>query len=407
MRTRVILLSSLGLNCALGLLLFQATREPQPVPHLPARLSRTNSPTNSVKTRVLVRQQYFTWGEIESPDYATYIANLRAIDCPDSTIRDIIVADVNQVFAQKRAKILDTSHQQWWRSVPDPDVLQSSLEKLSALETERRDLLADLLGPEWDASSQTNSVTPNVVDLSGPVLGDLQPEVKQAVQEISARAQQRQKDYLDQQRQAGQPVDPAELARLRQQTRDDLARVLNASQLEEYLLRYSDTATALRSDLTGFNATPDEFRQLFRIRDPYAQQIDLSYSGDDPASAKKRKELEQQEAAAIKQALGPDRYALYQLSQDPSFRQAQDAAQQSGAPADKVLPLFQVNQLSLAEQQRINNDPSLSQDEKEQALLAVRQAQQKSIRQILGAAVNSTPAPPNPLPPLPEQYPRP
>jgi len=40
-----------------------------------------------------VRRQFFSWQQLESPDYQTYVANLRDIGCPEQTIRDIIIAD--------------------------------------------------------------------------------------------------------------------------------------------------------------------------------------------------------------------------------------------------------------------------------------------------------------------------
>jgi hypothetical protein len=44
----------------------------------------------------------FDWREVEAPEYPTYIAKLRAIRCPEQTIRDIITADVANLFALKR-----------------------------------------------------------------------------------------------------------------------------------------------------------------------------------------------------------------------------------------------------------------------------------------------------------------
>src|SRR6266850_7173947 len=64
-------------------------------------LEQSPSATNPAKTNVVVRRQFFSWRELESSDYSTYIANLRDIGCPEQTIRDIIVADVNQLYAQK------------------------------------------------------------------------------------------------------------------------------------------------------------------------------------------------------------------------------------------------------------------------------------------------------------------
>jgi hypothetical protein len=45
----------------------------------------------------------FSWRSIESADYKEYIANLRAIECPEQTIRDIIIADVNKLYGPREA----------------------------------------------------------------------------------------------------------------------------------------------------------------------------------------------------------------------------------------------------------------------------------------------------------------
>src|SRR5207249_7992554 len=88
----------------------------------------------STKTNYVVRRQIFSWHEIESSDYPTYISNLREIGCPEQTIRDIIIADVNALYSLKRATNLVTSEQQWWRSEPDPAVLQAAAQKSRELE---------------------------------------------------------------------------------------------------------------------------------------------------------------------------------------------------------------------------------------------------------------------------------
>ena len=56
------------------------------------------APPTTVKTNLVVRRINFTWSQIETNDYRAYIANLRSIGCPDATIRDIIVADVNALY---------------------------------------------------------------------------------------------------------------------------------------------------------------------------------------------------------------------------------------------------------------------------------------------------------------------
>src|SRR6266542_6931598 len=278
MRWRFILMVSLGLNVVLGAIGYLWLRSSRPTASPIPRVALTPVPsTNAVKTNVIVRRLHFSWEDVESDDYAKYIDNLREIGCPESTIRDIIVADVNQLYAKRQAAEIVSPDQQWWRSEPDPNVEKAANEALEALDKERRELLTRLLGPSWNTSQEQNL---GKVPLTGPVLGSLPKETKQAVQDLSARANKRLQALLDSESEDGKPVDPAALARLRKETREELARLLTPEQLEEYLLRYSQNAVQLRSELRNLNLTPDEFRRIFRARDPLDQQLQLSEAED-------------------------------------------------------------------------------------------------------------------------------
>src|SRR5258707_184974 len=113
MRWRVIASVSLGVNvvlAAVGLLYARRTAGPGPTSFVgPAQAS-----TAQAKTNVIVRRQFFSWQEVESPDYPTYVANLRDIGCPEQTIRDIIVVDVNALYSRRRSTEWVTPEQQWW-----------------------------------------------------------------------------------------------------------------------------------------------------------------------------------------------------------------------------------------------------------------------------------------------------
>ncbi|HWC61921.1 MAG TPA: hypothetical protein VHC44_19695, partial [Verrucomicrobiae bacterium] len=269
---RVLLILSLAANVFLAVGLVHHSRRASPSVNA-AVLEETNA---VVKTNVVVRRQFLSWSHVESPDYTTYIANLRSIGCPEQTIRDIIIADVNALYAKRRATEILTPQQEWWRSEPSPQVVKLAADKYIALDKERRALLEKLLGPGWeggDLASLPRPTRPGIV-LDGPILGTLTTEARESVANISANAQDRMQAYVQQMHDAGKEPDPAELARLRQDTRNQLAAVLTPAQLEEYLLRYSQTANDLRAQLGKlkyFNATPDEFRSLFRVDDSINQ----------------------------------------------------------------------------------------------------------------------------------------
>jgi len=383
MRGRSLLWISLSLNVAIVAAWFHFSRAVTDKNEAPASETAAADPGKIYKTNVVVRRQNFTWNQVESADYATYIANLRAIGCPEATIRDIIVADVNQLFARRRATEVVTAEQQWWRSEPDADVTEAAAEKFKALEDERRALLATLLGPTWESGYYPYPAYPNSPPLDGPILGALPPDVKQAVHDVESRASERRQAYLTAMQKDGKTPDPVELARMRQQTRSELAQVLNAEQLDEYLLRYSSDATALRTELHGINLTPDQFRALFRQTDALDQQLQL-LATDDPASAARRQDLERQRDQSIQQSLGQDGYKKYKLLQDPVFRDTQSGAQQSGVASDKIVPLYEINRATEQERQRISNDNALTPEQRDQALEAVQSAQQNSWRKLLG-----------------------
>lgn len=402
MRWRALLLLSLLANVALVVGLVLSTRRTAELANA-ASSEETNSPL--IKTNVVLRKQFLSWAHVESPDYTTYIQNLRSIGCPEQTIRDIIIADVDALYARRRATEIISPEQEWWRSEPNPEVVKLASEKLLALDTERRDLLTRLLGSDWESGDLVNLPRPSRpgVTLDGPTLGPLPNETKQAVADISARAEQRLQSYLDSVKASGKTPDPAEMARMRQQTRNELASVLSPTQLEEYLLRYSQTANDLRAEfgkLKYFNATPDEFRSIFRATDSIEQQIAMLGSGSDPITASQRNTLIQQRDNAIKQVLGADRYRQFAELHDPLYQQALATATQNGDPASADA-IYAVNLAAQSEQNNIDSNTNLTDSQKAIALKQLELDQLKASAEASGQPLppDTTTQPAAPQPP--------
>jgi hypothetical protein len=380
MRGRAPLLLSLVLNAALLAALWTLVRREEAPSAVVPDLAGTND--GVLRTNVVVRRQNFVWSDLESEDYPTYIANLRLIGCPESTIRDIIVAEVTQMFARRRTSEVITAPQQWWRSEPDPAVAWAAVTKLRALEDERRELLTQLLGPEWESMDYPLPSLETLVPLDGPILGTLPAETKRAVQTIERAALQRRNEYLTARQEAGEPADPAELTRLRMEARAELAAVLPPDALEEYLLRYSQEATNLRRQLAGVETTPEEFRALFRAMDPLGQELATTVPGVD--AEKRRALLNEEREQSLRQVLGEERYEEYRLSQNLLYQQARSVAAAAGVSEDRIVPLAAIYRLTEIEEARIRSDVGLSPDEKAVRLEAMRIAQQDSMRQLLG-----------------------
>src|SRR5580765_3438108 len=120
MTRRTAITHSLGLNVALAAAAcWLAGKQPASAPAtflakaIPnrapekAEAAHTHSPPTETSAR-------FHWSMIESEDYPVYIAKLRAIGCPAPTIRDIIYADVSELFVRKRRSLLEPMERQFW-----------------------------------------------------------------------------------------------------------------------------------------------------------------------------------------------------------------------------------------------------------------------------------------------------
>ena len=208
------------------------------------------------------------------------------------------------------------------------------------------------------------------------------------MEQIAIQSADRLEQYLAAQRQAGKTPDPAELSKIRQQTRRELSAILTPAQLEEYLLRYSDTARTLRSDLAllkSFNATPDEFRAMFRAMDPINEQLAL-VDESTTQGATQRNALMAQAEAALKLALGEKRFAQYQLMHDPRYREAYAEALKAGNP-DSAAALYEIKLATLQEQSRINELQGLTDEQRAVELKKAELEQLKAVTQALGQEV--------------------
>lgn len=337
-----------------------------------------------LRTNVIVRHENFTWDQLESTNYVTFIKNLRAVGCPEPTIRDMIVADVNRIYARRRLDEVTYPNYQWWRSEPDPAVVQAATTKLADLENERRGILTSLLGPDWDAQDNEEIAARAGITLTGPLLGDLPPDAKAQVYAVVAKGQLKIEAYEAAQRTANKPVDPMEIVRLREEALNPLVTLINPSQYEEFLLRYSPGAQQLREHLRALELTPDQFRELFNAAGGISGQPVFYYAGNDPALIAQRQQLRAQEEAIIKETLGDQAYAAYQLNQDPLYQSSKSMADQLGLPETEAGSIYEINRATQAELKRIRTDPDLTADEKVEAISQTQVEQQQSLEQLLG-----------------------
>jgi hypothetical protein len=380
MRARLWLIVSLAFNVFAAVCLYVAIepfREPPPPP-APDYFDPV------IRTNVVVRRENFTWDQVSSTNYVEFIKNLRAIGCPEPTIRDIVRSEINRLYARRRVTEVVYPNYQWWRSDPDPGVVQAANAKIQSLDNERRELLTSLLGPGWDAESRAVIAARGGITLTGPVLGDMSATVKEAAFIIIAAAQEKMEAYQEEQARQGKALDPMQIVRLREEPFVQLVTILMPPQYDEFVLRYSPAAQQLREQMRGMDLSSDQFRELFNAVGSIIGQPVYFYNGDNPQLLQQQQQLKAQSDALTKNTLGADVYAAYQLNQDPLYRSSKATVEQLGAPATVITPLYEISRATQAEMDRIRKDDTMTNDEKVEALAQTQVQQQESVEQVLG-----------------------
>lgn len=352
-------------------------------------VSQTKASTNAPAPKAVYVDHRIGWEQIQSDEltgtniYRAYLDSLRAVGCPDEKVRSIVMADINELFSRKRLKEAVALDMKWWRSELEYAPASALPEKGRSLEEERRVLIAKYLGDEVAQREQGEGMLWSNVQLTGPVLGNLPPDVHNAVQEICAKSRERSSGLDWARFNDGQAPNAVEMAKLREQTRADLRRVLDAEGMEEFLLRYSQNASQLREELRGLDATPEEFRKILRGTDPLDHQMQLEYGTLDALSPQQRERHLALRDAAIREALGPKRYQDYLVLKDPLYVKARQAALQYGGTLKAAMPIFQLMKTNEFRQQQILGDTTLSREDKDEARRAITSEQITAIQHII------------------------
>jgi hypothetical protein len=399
MNARCGLLLSLGLNLALALLLAWAARHPAPrasadrieppVPHrfVRVRPARTLAPAATV----IEVQGRFHWSEVESPDYLVYVANLRAIGCPERTIRDLIAADVNAWFAGRVRELVDAVHGRFWELMLDEEELDGLVdakqEELEQLGKERERVFKAVLG--------TSNPARDVVDAEAEagralernqMLDFLPPEKAQAF----VGMQERYKAMVAAVLAEGNVATPSEkqarsakLSAIRQQEQAEQQALLTPQELEELTLRRFAAGQNTRFAYDGLPLTAEDTRALAA-----AELRQTLAAADLPVKSSERKAAvaaaKQQAEAERRQVLGEGRFADWQRSQQPDYQLLTRVSERLDLPAEAAVQAYALGSQAFAQAAALRENATLAPDSKKELLRLLEAETRQALRTTLG-----------------------
>jgi hypothetical protein len=312
----VLLCSSAAANLLLACACFsELTRAPapqaNPVPAAPLEPGGGPAPPRVVTNLVVVTNapRLFDWRALESGDYRRYIANLRRIGCPEKTIRDIIVADVNELYRHQFLQEFPlTNRVEYWKP---GDALanvinEEQVARLQEFGREKRDLIRELLGTDFTGDVELTSVQEEI--FLERLLDFLTPEKRSAMSQLERRYTAKVMANMNNAFRGSN-----ESSKTIQEEKDAAElTVLTPDEKFEYDLRRSSDAMCLRIALGDFELSEQEFRAVFPemkrfITDAGVQSLMQVVRGTgDPRELTRpaRAQLE----AGLKSALGEKRF---------------------------------------------------------------------------------------------------
>lgn len=325
------------------------------------------APRQATKVVTMTVPTEFSWSQLESSDFQQYMANLRGIGCPEETIRDLVIAEVNKLYAPKFAALMaQTQHYDYWKAASKKS-RDGLAKELQALRTEKRELLKTLVGVDGDPSEQWARVTADELVGLGR-FSFLSAEKQKLVQEILGKYD----------------LNDGDTKRTREKRREELAQVLTPEELYQFDLRDSNASESVRNRFGSADLSEDEYKKLFDLRKAYEDAVGAVADFGDPEKARKRSEARKLLEEAYKNALGEDRLKEVMRQQDPGWQSLTQVGQQFNLDAQTLSRAYDF-QLAAGEQMRkLFAEANLPREQRREAVDLINKELQQNLAGALG-----------------------
>src|SRR6266850_1399682 len=200
------------------------------------------------------------WGVVESDEYERYVANLRAVGCPERTVRDIVVAEFNGLCEKRFLQDFPPTNAVAYWKPGDPLanlIDETQVARLQEFAKEKRDFISTLLGSDYCGEVELTSIQTKV--FMERLLNFLTPEKRNAMEELERKHTAKMLNtYKDSTR-----GDNESTRTVLAERDEEVLNILSPEEKFEYDLRRSDASMMLRVGLGDFEVTEQEFRSIF------------------------------------------------------------------------------------------------------------------------------------------------
>ncbi len=316
-----------------------------------------------------------------STDDATLIARLRAEGFPKNIIRLIVQQRVRERFsAEYRALADKEADSPYWIRHNYSRTSPESRAARRALDSQVNEQVRALLGSDADKQ-------PGEPGYDDPqrLYGDIPAEKIAQLEAINKDYGELTAAIRDSTLGITLPEDREKLRFLEKEQRADLAALLTPDELEQYDRRNSPASREVRTRTRHFDATESEFLALYRLQSAFDEKHGAASESASPRERSQRNAARKELDSQIAAALGPERYAEYQLTTQPSYGMTNDFVTSAGLPPATTRSILALETDTARQRDSIRTDRSLNKDQRAAALAELQKTATEKVTALIGA----------------------
>jgi hypothetical protein len=398
-RISLVILLSLTTNIVLAMVWFHGNHAvPSPATDVSARTAATapvavKSAPAADGTAELAAQS--SWADLQTDDLKEFVRRLRSAGCPEETIKDLVLAELNRSFAVKQRKIWpnDFNPSDYWKPFKqhyDPAEARKNRERfhqIRDMQKEKTALIVELFGVDVEKLRLKEEGIDNG-DWGWNPNGNLAflPEAKRAaVQKYLDDFQDKEQEFYASVQGSWDADARARQKQLEQEKMAGLAQILTPDEVREYALRNSLMASRVQSEIRGVDLTLDQYEKLFDIRSKYGDSI-YNY-GDDDNPADTAKQIEQNKKdlqSDIASTLGVDKAQELERAQDYSYQQLNSLANHNDLPAGTAAKVYDFKGAAEKALQDLTANTELTPEQQSAARAQIKTETEQAVKAALG-----------------------
>jgi hypothetical protein len=290
------------------------------------------------------------WAPLESEEYTVYMANLRRFGFPEELIRNLIVAEIDAFYAPridplKPKPVPHDAPLEMRRRQPTPDDIVR-MRAWQKLEMEKQKQMEAVLGVHVPREMIRTPISRNF-EASEYAISLLPPEKQEAVRIIFENTwikddenQSVPSSVLAERTGFKSEMDAYRAAVA--EAHEQLQKIVTPEEFERLKLYTTPPGTEMLRNIIGMDATEEEQLKMFRIISEQWEKQGAVYGRwrATPQPPEVIAAADQEAAAALAAALGPERYTDYQMATWTVGQQMNNLGNRYGLPDEAVREAF-------------------------------------------------------------------